>query len=242
MDRPGNASSTPGGARGPRERIRTPDFFEEKLSELRGCLGWSQAELGRFFGVSRASVSRWETRGVGETEARKAALRLIGSTVKASSAPARGVGARLLDTRVVGTVLAAAHERPRLGGARRADEHTADKHSADEHSTDEHSAERGPSSGPGEKKVDWKKAFRVRDRLGWTQAEFAAFLGVTQSVLSVWERPGGSFDAAVEAALLALGRASDSRRPEYPAPETPWADLKSDGLGAFYREVCRLEV
>ena len=49
----------------------------------------------------------------------------------------------------------------------------------------------------------------LRDRLGWTQVELAAFLGMTHSGPAVWESGRGDFREAVRAALLALRLAAD---------------------------------
>jgi transcriptional regulator with XRE-family HTH domain len=192
--------------------VQTASLFEEELSELRGRLKWTQAELGQFFGVSRVSISRWESRGVGESEPRKAALRLVAGCVEASPAAAPRVGSALLRAGLVSAVTAAVHRSPQVDEGRRRDP------------------------------VDWQKVIAVREVLGWTQAELAAFLGVTHSVPAVWERPGSSLDKAVRAALLALELAADPEHREYPAPDRPMETLRREGLGAFYREAAELQV
>lgn len=84
----------------------------------------------------------------------------------------------------------------------------------------------------------------LRDDLGWTQAELAAFLGVTHSVPAVWEDPGGDgpTSEAVRAALLALRLARGPERGQYPGSDQPMEKLREEGLSAFYREAACLEV
>jgi len=213
-ENPGSSGpeSPESGSGRPLEPVRTAAFFEEQLSDLRGRLEWTQAELGQFFGVSRVSISRWESRGVGETEPRKAALRLVADCVEASSVAAPEVGRTLLGAGVVSTVTAAVHRSPRVDEGGRRDP------------------------------VDWQKVIDVRNLLGWTQAELAAFLGVTHSVPAVWERPGSSLDKAVRAALLALGLGAGPKQREYPGPGWPAVKLREKGLDAFYREAAELRV
>lgn len=192
--------------------VQTAAFFEEELSGLRGRLGWTQVELGQFFGVSRVSVCRWESRGVGETEPRKAALRLVADCLEKSAAAAPTVGRTLLKTGLVPAVTAAVHRTSQVGEGGRKDP------------------------------VDWQKVIDVRGLLGWSQAELAAFLGVTHSVPAVWERPDSSLDGAVRAALLALGLVADPKHREYPGPGWPSGKLREKGLGLFYREAAELQV
>jgi len=104
-------SNRPPEARGP---ITTPDFFEEELSDLRGRLEWTQAELGRFFDVSRVTVANWETRGVGETEPRKAALRFVSDCLEVSPVPGREVGEGLLSVGLTSALTAGVHRSPHL--------------------------------------------------------------------------------------------------------------------------------
>jgi transcriptional regulator with XRE-family HTH domain len=197
-----------------RAPITTPDFFEEELADLRGRLEWTQADLGQFFGVSRVAVANWETSGVGETEPRKAALRLVSDCLKASPAPGREVGKALLSVGLTRALTAGVHQTPSV------DEGGCDK-------------EIGP-----------KEADEIRGRLGWTQAELAAFLGLTHSVPAVWEDPdeGGPTDRAVEAALLALRLVSDPEQQEHPGPDRPMETLRKKGLSAFYRKAAELQV
>jgi DNA-binding transcriptional regulator YiaG len=202
-----------------RAPITTPDFFEEELAGLRGQLEWTQAELGRFFEVSRVTVANWETRGVGETEPRKAALRFVSDCLEASPAPGPEVGEALLSAGLTGVLTAGVHRSPRL------------------------------NEGACDKEVGPKEAAEIRGRLGWTQAELAAFLGVTHSVPAVWEDPDeeGPTDKAVRAALLALRLASDPEREEHPGPNQPMEKfpmekLGEEGLSAFYREAAELQV
>jgi len=201
-----------------RTPIETPDYFEEKLPDLRDKLGWTQEELGDFFGVSKITAHRWEKRGDGETEARKAALRLVAECVEVSSAQGREVGDMLLDAGVVRAVTGALHRSP------------------------------GIREGALDEPLGWKTVFGVRDRLGWTQTEFALFLGVTHSVPAVWESPAAwesgqnPLGSAIRAALLGLDLSSDPKRPDYRAPESAWDDLKTEGLNAFYEEVLRLQI
>ena len=87
--------------------------------------------------------------------------------------------------------------------------------------------------------VGWRRVFGVRDRLGWTQTEFALFLGVTHSVPAVWESPESGdkmLGGAIRAALLALDLSSDPGRPDYREPGVGWKTLKTSGLQAFYDE------
>jgi DNA-binding transcriptional regulator YiaG len=203
-----------------RTPIRTPGFFEEKLPGLRDTLGWTQAELGEFFGVSKITVHRWEKHGKGETEARKAALRLVAEGAEASPADGQEVGEALLDAGVVGAVTAALHRSPNL-----------DEGGLNEEGLDE--------------PFGWRRVFGVRDRLGWTQTEFALFLGVTHSVPAVWESPesdGEMLGGAIRAALLALDFSSDPGRPDYQEPKGGWETLKTRGLQAFYDETLGLRV
>ncbi len=195
-----------------REPITTPDFFEEKLGELRRRLGWTQAELGTFFGVSKITGHRWEKHGSGETEARKAALRLIERTLDRSPVQEKQVGKVLLKAGVVRAMTAAVHESPRL------------------------------SEGGIDRPMDWKIVFNLRDRLGWTQTEFARFLGVTHSVPTVWESGDATFSHSIRAALFALDLSADSRRPAYPEPRASWDELKTEGYGAFCEEACSLRI
>jgi transcriptional regulator with XRE-family HTH domain len=198
-----------------RSPIRTSDFFQDRLAGLRDQLGWTQADLGRFFGVSRVAVANWETRGVGETEPRKAALRLVDRCREASPAPGREVGAALLRAGVARFVTTAVHRSPRLG------------------------------EGAVDEKVGPKEATRIRGRLGWSQAELAAFSGVTRSVPAVWEDTDedGPASEAVRAALLALRLVADPELEEYPGPDRhPMETLRTEGLSAFYRAVAHLEV
>ena len=217
-DRNDSSKGSSGDSRGNRTPIETPDFFEEKLPDLRDKLGWTQANMGQFFGVSKITAHRWEKRGAGETEARKAALRLAAECVEVSSAQGREVGDMLLDAGVVRVVTGALHRSPGIRG------------------------------GVLDEPIDWKTVFGVRDRLGWTQTEFALFLGITHSVPAVWESPAAweSSEAplgnAIRAAILALDLSSDSKRPDYRAPKSAWDDLKTEGLNAFYEEVLRLQI
>ena len=213
-----SSKGSSGDSRGDRTPIETPDFFEEKLPDLRDKLGWTQANMGQFFGVSKITAHRWEKRGAGETEARKAALRLVAECVGVSSTQGREVGDMLLDAGVVRAMTGALHRSPEV------------------------------REGALDEPIDWKTVFGVRDRLGWTQTKFALFLGVTHSVPAVWESPAAweSSEAplgnAIRAAILALDLSSDSKRPDYRAPESAWDDLKTEGLDAFYEEVLRLQI
>lgn len=215
---PGNeGSENPGRDRTP---VQTPGFFEEKLPGLRDTLGWTQADLGQFFGVLKITAHRWEKKGAGETEARKAALRLVAESTEASPANGQEVGERLLDVGVVGAVTAALHRSPGL------DEERLDEGAVDE-------------------PVGWRRVFGVRDRLGWTQTEFALFLGVTHSVPAVWENPESGDEmlgSAIRAALLALDLSSDPGRPDYREPGVGWKTLKTSGLQAFYDETLELRI
>jgi len=202
-----------------RAPIRTPDFFEEALPDLRGRLEWTQAELGEFFGVSRVTVTNWETRGVGETEPRKAALHFVSDCLEASPAPGPEVGETLLSAGLTRALTAGVHRSPRL------------------------------NEGGCDKEVGPKEAAEIRGRLGWTQAELAAFLGVTHSVPAVWEDSGeeGPTDKAVRAALLALRLVADPERKEYPATNQPTEamrleTLRKKGVNAFYREAAALRI
>lgn len=212
------ANSDTGGERPKREPITTPDFFEEKLRELRRRLGWTQADLGTFFGVSKITAHRWDKQGTGETEARKAALRLVEDALERSPAPEKQVGKALLNAGVVRAVTAAVHESPDL------------------------------SEGGINRPVGWKPIFDLRERLGWTQTEFARFLGVTHAVPTVWENPDTWKDGrdplgnAIRAALLALDFSSDPGRPYYPEPRVAWHELKTEGFGAFCKEICELRI
>lgn len=201
-----------------RTPITTPDIFEDTLPHLREKLGWTQANVGQFFGVSKLTAHRWEKNGDGETEARKAALRLVARSLEASPASGREVGEMLLEAGVAGTVIAALDRSP------------------------------GLREGGLDEPIGWRRVFAVRDRLGWTQTEFALFLGVTHSVPAVWESraawesgedPVGN---AIRAAILALDLSSDPGRPDYREPESAWDDLKTEGLNAFYEEVMDLRI
>lgn len=202
----------PKGERPDREPIRTPELFENELPELRERLCWTQADLGEFFGVSKLSAHRWEKSGAGETEARKAALRLLSSTLERSPGQPGTVGRALLEAGVAKVVTAAAHQSPRL------------------------------REGALEVPITWKTVFGVRERLGWTQTEFARFMGVTHSVPAVWESGEGTIGDATRAALLVLEVSTDPDRPQYREPDSEWAGLKTEGLGAFYEETCTLRV
>jgi DNA-binding XRE family transcriptional regulator len=213
-----SSEGSSGDSRGNRTPIETPDFFEEKLPGLRDKLCWTQANMGQFFGVSKITVHCWEKHGAGETEARKAALRLVTECMEVSSAQDRGVGDVLLDAGVVRAVTGALH---RSSGIR---------------------------EGALDELIDWKTVFGVRDRLGWTQTEFALFLGITHSVPAVWESPAAwesgenPLGSAIRAALLALDLSSDPDRPYYREPKSGWDDLKTRGLQAFYDEVLELRI
>lgn len=207
-----------------RSPIRTPDFFQDGLAELRDQLGWAQADLGRFFGVSRVAVSNWETRGVGETEPRKAALRLVERCLQVSPAPSPKVGEALLGAGVARFVTAAMRRSPRFR------EGAVDKETELE------------EVGLGE--VGPEEAVRIRSRLGWSQAELAAFLGVTRSVPAVWEdtEDTGPGSEAVQAALLSLRLVADpeeeekeEKHEEHPGPDRhPLETLRREGVSAFY--------
>jgi DNA-binding transcriptional regulator YiaG len=201
-----------------RTPIETPNFFEEKLPDVREKLGWTQANVGQFFGVSKITAHRWEKHGDGETEARKAVLRLVAECVEASSARGREIGKVLLNAGAVRTVSAALHRSP------------------------------GLREGDLDEPLSWRQVFAVRDRLGWTQTEFALFLGVTHSVPAVWESratwesgedPLGN---AIRAALLALDLSSDPDRPDYREPKTGWDELKTSGLQTFYDEALEMRI
>ncbi|MCS4116025.1 transcriptional regulator with XRE-family HTH domain [Salinibacter ruber] len=194
--------------------VTTPDIFGKKLPKLREKVGWTQAELGQFFGVSKISAHRWEKRGVGETEPRKAALRFVSDCLEASPAPADEVGEALLSVGLTRALTAGVHQSPRV------DEGGCDK-------------EVGP-----------EEVVEIRGRLGWTQAELAAFLGVTHSVPAVWEDSDGEgpTSEAVRAALLALRLASNPEREEHPGPNQPVEKLREEGLSAFYRKAAELQV
>jgi len=201
-----------------RTPIETPGFFEEKLPGLREKLGWTQANVGQFFGVSKITAHRWEKRGAGETEARKAVFRLVAGCLEASPAQGTEIGKLLLSAGVVRTVSAALYRSP------------------------------GVREGDLDEPFGWRRVFKVRERLGWTQTEFALFLGVTHSVPAIWESratwesgedPLGN---ATRAAILALGLSSDPNRPDYREPKSGWDDLKTRGLQAFYDEALELRI
>lgn len=201
-----------------RTPIETPNFFEEKLPDFREKLGWTQANVGQFFGVSKITVHRWEKHGDGETEARKAALRLVAECVEVPSVQGQEIGDVLLNAGAVRTVSAALHRSP------------------------------GLREGGLDEPLGWKRVFSVRKRLGWTQTEFALFLGVTHSVPAVWESratwesgedPLGN---AIRGAILALDLSSDPERPDYREPKTGWENLKTRGLQVFYDEVLELRI
>jgi len=197
-----------------RTAIRTPDFFEEALPDLRGRLEWTQAELGRFFKVSRVTVANWETRGVGETEPRKAALRFVFDCLDASPVSGREVGEALLSAGLTSALTAGVHRSPHL------------------------------SEGASDKAIGPEESVEIRICLGWTQAELAAFLGVTHSVPAVWEDPDeeGPTSEAVRAALLALRLVGSPEQEEYPKPGQPMETLRREGLSAFYRGVAGLRI
>lgn len=195
-----------------REPITTPGFFEEELRELRQRLGWTQAEVGQFFGVSKITAHRWERGGAGETEARKAALRLVKEALERSPVSGERLGELLLEAGVVGTLISSAREG------------------------------RGLKNGINGRPINWKTIFDLRNRLGWTQTEFALFLGVTHSVPAVWESGDGTIGNATRAALQVLDLCSRPGRPEYPEPTAGWDELKSQGLWAFCEEVCELRL
>jgi DNA-binding transcriptional regulator YiaG len=197
-----------------RAPITTPDFFEEELADLRGRLEWTQAELGHFFGVSRVTVTNWETSGVGETEPRKAALRFVSDCLESSPAPGREVGKALLSAGLTRALTAGVHQTPSV------DEGGCDK-------------EIGP-----------EEVVEIRGRLEWTQAELAAFLGVTHSVPAVWEDSDeeGPTSEAVRAALLALRLVADPEQQEHPRPDRPMETFRKKGLSAFYRKAAELQV
>jgi DNA-binding XRE family transcriptional regulator len=207
-----------GDSRRHRTPIETPGFFEEKLPDLRAELGWTQAEMGAFFGVSKLSAHRWEKRGDGETEARKALLRLVADCAEASSVQGQEIGNVLLNAGAVRTVSAALHQSL------------------------------GVREGALYKPLGWRGVFGARQRLGWTQTEFALFLGVTHSVPAVWENPeswkhgNDPLGNAIRAAILALDLSSDPNRPDYREPTSGWGDLKTRGLQAFYEEVLALRI
>jgi hypothetical protein len=96
--------------------------------------------------------------------------------------------------------------------------------------------------------LDWRRVFAVRDRLDWTQTEFALFLGVTHSVPAVWESRAAwesgqdPLGSAVRAAILALDLSSDPGRTNYREPESTWDDVKTEGLNAFFDEVLDLRM
>jgi DNA-binding transcriptional regulator YiaG len=201
-----------------RAPIETPDFFEEKLPDLREELDWTQADVGQFFGVSKITAHRWEKHGDGETEARKAVLRLVADCAEASSAQGQEIGNVLLNAGAVRTVSAALHRSP------------------------------GLREGALDEPLGWKRVFSVRKRLGWTQTEFALFLGVTHSVPAVWESratwesgedPLGN---AMRGTILALDLSSDPDSPDYREPKTGWEDLKTRGLKVFYDEALELRI
>jgi DNA-binding transcriptional regulator YiaG len=210
-------SSSGGSGRG-RTPIETPGFFEEKLPGLREKLGWTQANVGQFFGVSKITAHRWEKRGDGETEARKALLRLVAERVEASSAQGQEIGRMLLNAGVVRTVSAALHQSL------------------------------GVREGALYEPLGWRGVFGARKRLGWTQTEFALFLGVTHSVPAVWESPDSwkhgndPLGNALRAAILALDLSSDPGRPDYREPSSGWEELKTRGLQAFYDETLDLRI
>ncbi|MCS3699176.1 hypothetical protein [Salinibacter ruber] len=201
-----------------RTPIETPNFFEVKLPDLREKLGWTQANVGQFFGVSKITAHRWEKHGDGETETRKAVLRLVAECVEASSAQDGEVGKLLLNMGVVRAVTAALHRSPR--------------------------AREGALYEP----LGWRGVFGARERLGWTQAEFARFLGATHSVPAVWESPeswengNDPLGHALRAAILGLDLSSDPNLPDYREPKSGWDDLKTKGLQAFYDEVLELRI
>jgi DNA-binding transcriptional regulator YiaG len=136
----------------------------------------------------------------------------VADCLEESAAAAPKVGSTLLKVGLVPAVTAAVHRSPQAGEGGRKDP------------------------------VDWQKVIAVRELIEWSQAELAAFLGVTHSVPAVWERPDSSLDGAVRAALLALGLVADPEHKEYPGPSWPSGKLREKGLGAFYRDVAELRI
>lgn len=155
--------------------IRTAPIGEA-LGPFLDRLAWSKADLGRFLGVSRQSVSRWAHGHVRMSERDKAALLFVQEAARTEREEGNlllfsDFGDWALPLGIRGLICARFEEQVPEGAGRVL----------------------GPD-----------QIFEIRKQLGWIQAEMAAFFGVTHSTPAKWEGPDPQVGPATEAELIAL--------------------------------------
>lgn len=191
--------------------IKSPPIREE-IDPLLETLSWSKAKLARFLGVYRPSVSRWAHGKSSAREPEKAGIRFLRAALKEwmdAGRPRREArfGEAALELGLRGLVCARFQvDEDRLGKHDFGEQNLGDSGPTDKPSPESFS-ENGDGETTGERpgRLLGPAAVRhVRERLGWIQAEMAAFFGVTHSTPAKWEGPDPGFSQAAEAGMIAL--------------------------------------
>jgi len=204
--------------------IVTPPITGQ-IDPLLDRLSWSKADLGRFFGVSRTQASQWAHGHTKISEPVKALFRYLkhaagveAASVEASEGTSRGKTAqRKIKRRREGTLRLfgeAAHEAgvrglifARFGQAGRREDLP-------------------------DRLLNPDEIKDIRERLGWIQAEMAAFFGVTHSTPGKWEAPDPGLSPAAQAGMIALREWSFRPGADPEEIRTLW----ETGLSAFLTE------
>ena len=148
---------------------------------MRHRLGWTQAELGAFFGVSHLTAHKWCKSGVSHSEITKGALRALEVALEDAPAP---------------------EDRQLTLEYHSSDEAGLSK--ADLSKALLETSVAAFLAGGTDEEVTPLRVFRLRDTLDWTQAEFGAFFGVSYTTPAVWESKDININEATRGALLAL--------------------------------------
>jgi len=227
------------GAGSSAEDVSTVNEERTEWDMLQSTLGWTHQQIGTFTGVHRTTVSGWVNGKRPCPERVKALLRLtlLWASVPASSA----VGETVLDLclsisppgdlpssiRTGADVGVCLQVLGPVGFVDLALRETT-RHEITEHETQGylHTLEETPHLG----------VIRARRQTTWTQAEWAAFFGVTHSTPAVWEAPDPGFGAVTAAEVLAVRCLAEAPEPfGYPAEAIP--RLWTQGIGALLHDV-----
>lgn len=193
--------------------IRTASIGSE-IDPLIQELGWSKADLARFLGVTRTTVSRWAHGQSRMDERQKAAVLFLqraleAETEKQASRYGGGPRPRRFRKRFGKWALS----RGIRGLVR------------ERYQLEEPEGE-PPPLGPDEIR-------EIREQLGWIQAETAAFFGITHSTPAKWEDADPQVGPSTEAELIALRELAARHH----ADEEFIRSLWQEGVRAFMTEV-----